>query len=351
MGNREQGWIMNMKHATTAILLGLAVACGAGAAAQAQSRLPVKFIMDWAFEGAQSIWTLAEERGCFSKAGIDITIDRGFGSGDTVSKLAAGAYPIGVSDFNTVVQFDAKNPDRRLIAIFMISDGSPLSVVTLKENHISKPQDLVGKKIVDPVGEASRVMFPAFARANNVDPASVEWVTVAPDLRQPTLLHKQADAAAGHMFTVYNGLVQLGVKKDDIVVMRYADWGVDFYGNAIVTTKAWADEHPAAAKAFAACAVEGIKASRADPNAAIASLKKHNPLLREEIELASLDFSNKIAIGTPNALKNGLSSVTKERLERTVKQATAALDLPAPPLDELWTDKYLPPRQALMLSK
>ena len=342
---------MKIKHATIAVLLGLAVALAGHGPTQAQSRLPVKFLMDWTWEGAQAIWTLADSRGCFSKAGIDITIDRGYGSGDTVSKVAAGAYEVGVSDFNTLVQFDAKNPGRRLIAIFMISDGSPLSVVTLKENHITKPQDLVGKKVADAVGEASRIMFPAFAVANHIDPKSIDWVTIAPDLRQQILLHKQADAAAGHMFTVYNGLVQLGVKKDDIVVMRYAQWGVDFYGNAIVTSKAWAEAHPAAAKGFVACAVDGIKASRADPNAAIASLKKRNPLLREEIELASLDFSNTIAIGTPNALKNGLSSVTHERLERTVKQATAALELPMPPLDELWTDKYLPPRKDLMLAK
>jgi NitT/TauT family transport system substrate-binding protein len=347
----EMGWVMIFKRATTAVLLALAVALVGHGPAGAQSRLPVKFIMDWAFEGAQSIWTLAEARGCFSKHGVDISIDRGFGSGDTVSKIAAGAYPIGVSDFNTVVQFDAKNPDHRLIAIFIVSDGSPLSVVTFKENHITKPQDLVGKKIADPVGEASRIMFPAFAKANNLDPNSVEWVTVAPDLRQPTLMHKQADAAAGHMFTIYNGLVQLGAKKEDIVVLRYADWGVNFYGNAIVTTKAWASEHPDAAKAFAYCAAEGIKATRADPKAGVDSLKKYNPLLREDIELASLDFSNTIAIGTPNALKNGVSAVTHERLEQTVQQATAALGLPAPPLDELWTDKYLPPRSELMLTK
>lgn len=343
---------MKFKHAATFALFGLAVGVAVyPPPAAAEDRLPVKFLMDWAFEGAQSIWTLADERGCFSRAGIDITIDRGYGSGDTVSKVAAGAYEVGVSDFNTVVQFDAKNPERRLIAIFMISDGSPLSVVTLKENNITKPSDLIGKKVADPVGEASRIMFPAFARANNVDPNSIEWVTVAPDLRQQVLLRKQADAAAGHMFTVYNGLVQLGVKKEDLVVMRYADWGVDFYGNAVITSRRWAEAHPAAAKAMAACAVYGIKASRADRNAAIASLKKRNPFLREEIELASLDFSNTIAIGTPNAMKNGLSAVTQERLERTVKQATAALELPIPPLDELWTDKYLPPRSELMLDK
>jgi NitT/TauT family transport system substrate-binding protein len=341
-----------MKRTAVFLTFGLAMALAAvhGPAA-AQSRLPVKFLMDWAFEGAQSIWTFADERGCFSRAGIDITIDRGYGSGDTVSKVAAGAYEVGVSDFNTVTQFDARNPERRLIAIFMISDGSPLSVVTLKKNNITKPTDLIGKKVADPVGEASRIMFPAFARANNVDPNSIEWITVAPDLRQQLVLQGRADAAAGHMFTVYTGLVQLGVKKEDITVMRYAEWGLDFYGNAIVTTPAWAEAHPAAAKAIVACAVDGIKASRADANAAIASLKKRNPLLREEIELAALDFSNTIAIGTPYALKNGLSAVTMERLERTVKQATAALELPTPPLDVLWTDKYLPPRAELMLDK
>ncbi len=344
---------MTLKRLLALVLLAFAAGPLAGSrpAAAADAPLPVKFVLDWAFEGAQSIWTLADQRGCYKKAGIAVTIDRGFGSGDTVSKVASGAYDVGVADFNTMVQFDAKTPDKALIAIFMISDGSPLSVVTFKKNNITKPQDLVGKRIADPVGEASRVMFPAFAKANHIDPNSVTWVTVAPDLRQPALYQGRADAAAGHMFTVYNGLRQLGVPADQIVVLRYANFGVDFYGNAIITTQAWASAHPAAAKAMVACAVEGIKASRADPKAAIESLKSRNPLLKEDIERASLDFSNTIAIGTPSALKNGLSAVSQERLERTVKQATEAMNLPAPPIGELWTDKYLPPRAELMISK
>jgi NitT/TauT family transport system substrate-binding protein len=319
--------------------------------AAAQSPLPIRFVMDWAFEGAQAIWPLGEADGCYAHAGLAVRIDRSYGSADALTKVASGAYDVGVSDFSTMVGFDAQHPDKRLIAIFVVSDVAPMSIVTLKGNGITKPSDLKGKSIADGVTEASRVMFPVFAKANHIDPTSINWVTTSPALRQQLLVQHRADAVAGHMFTIQTGLRALGVKDDDIVILPYAKWGVNFYGNAIVTTPAWAAAHPAAAKAFIACAVQSIKLSRSDPKTAINALRKYNSLLDEKTELASLSFSNSIAIGTPNVMKHGLSDVTHARLEHTVEKATEALGVPAPPLADVWTDKFLPPRKDLMLTK
>jgi NitT/TauT family transport system substrate-binding protein len=329
-----------------ALMLGAGIGPNSAAAAEP---LHVRFIMDWAFEGAQAIWPLADDRGCFAKAGLQVTIDRSYGSGDALTKVASGAYDVGVSDFSTLVGFDAKNPDKRLIAFFIVSDIAPMSVVALKESGIAKPADLVGKRIADGAAEASRINFPVFAKANNIDPNSITWITTSPALRQQLLVQKRTDAAAGHMFTILLGLRALGVADKDVTIMKYADYGVDFYGNALMTKPAWAEAHPAAAKAFAACAADGIKASRADPAAAMAALRKRNPLIEDKIELASLDFSNSIAIGTPHVMQDGLSDVTPERLQRTITQSTEALGLPAPKPDEVWTAKYLPPRADLML--
>ena len=317
----------------------------------AEPPLHVRFVMDWAFEGAQAIWTVADSSGCFARAGLDVTIERSYGSGDSVVKVASGSYDIGVADFSTMVGFDGKNPDRRLTAIFMISDRAPMSIVSLKASHITKPQDLVGKRLADGVSEASRVMFPAFAKANGFDPDSVKWVTTTPDLRQQLLVRDQTDAAAGHMFTILTGLQAIGVKQQDTSVMLYDNWGVHFFGNALVTTPAWAQAHPAAAKAFVVCAVEGIKLSMTEPNVAIASLRPKNTLLNEPIELASLAFSNSVAIETPNTVKNGLSAVTNDRLVDNIEEASAALGVPAPKADDVWTDAYLPPRDTLALPK
>ena len=271
-----------------------------GGTARRRARAAAGEVRDgWAFEGSQSIWTIAEASGCFKRAGLNVTIERSFGSGDSVVKVASGTYDVGVSDFSTMVGFDGKNPDKRLIAFFMVSDRAPMSIVTKKSAGITKPADLIGKRIADSVTEASRVMFPAFAKANGIDPEKVDWVTISPDLRQQMLVRDQADALAGHMFTILTGLAAVGLKQDDTSVMLYDDWGVHFFGNALVATPAWIAAHPDAAKAFAACAAEGIKLSMANPQAAIDSLRPRNTILNDSVELASLAFSNTVAIRTP----------------------------------------------------
>jgi NitT/TauT family transport system substrate-binding protein len=330
------------------IAAGLAFLVAAAPAARAETK--VRFVMDWAFEGAQSIWTIAAVNGCFKQHGIDLTLDRGFGSGDSVAKVASGAYDIGVADFATIVDFDGKHPDQKMLATMIISDLSPTSVESLTKNNIKTPQDLVGKKIADPVGEASRVLFPAFAKANNIDPASITWVSVAPNLRQTTLVNGQADAAAGHMFTVVTGLRALGVKDADISVMKYADWGVALYGNSVITKPAWAAAHPAEMRAFLGCAVAGIKASIADPKTAVASLKQFEPLVSEASEMASLAFSTNDAILTEQVKKNGLSEVDPARMDRVLTQISEAIAIPKPSMADVFTADYLPPKADRMIA-
>src|SRR5258708_8611996 len=325
-----------------------AVAAAVGAGRGGRRDLPVKVVIDWACEGAESIWTLSQERGCFAKAGLDVTIDRGFGSGDSASKVAAGAYEVGVSDLNTVIQFSGKNP-KKIIAFFVISDAQPSAIISYKTAGITKPGDLVGKQIGDAPGEAARVLFPAFAKANGLDAASISWVNVTPDLRQQILFQKRADAIAGHMFTMLTGLRALGIKDDELSVMRYAEWNLSLFGNSVITTPAWLEAHPDAAKTFARCAAEGIKASIADPAAAIASLNKRNALPQDQVELDSLALSNNLAIVPPPTPADGLSDLSRDRLEKIIAQDAAAFEIAPPSVDDIYTDKYLPPPAQLML--
>src|ERR1700722_8761787 len=261
----------------TRFLVALAVSTSLfGGAAHAADTTHISFIMDWAFEGAQAIWPTAAESGCFADNNLDVKIDRSFGSGDALSKLASGAYDVGVADFSSLINYDAAHPDDKITAVFVISERSAMSIVTLKKYNINKPQDLVGKKIADQQGEASRVMFPAFAKANNIDADSINWVSVAPNRRQPILLKGEADAAAGHVFTIMMGLRALGIKDEDMVQIPYADWGVRVFGNSVVVKKEWAEAHPDAMHGFLKCTASAIKQSIANPRQAITWLKKYN---------------------------------------------------------------------------
>ena len=165
--------------------------------ALAQGTTKLRFAADWAFQGPQAPFLLPHENGCYTRAGIDVVTDRGFGSGDTITKVATGAYDIGFGDINAMMEYNARQPDSKLIAVFMIYDGASLSIISRKGNGIAKPADLVGKTIAAPPGDASRRLFPVLAKANNFDPASVKWMNVSPELRESMLARKSADAISG----------------------------------------------------------------------------------------------------------------------------------------------------------
>lgn len=159
----------------------------------------IKFVMDWAWEGTQASWAVAAESGCYAKAGLNVRTDRGFGSGDSIGKVAGGAYDIGVADFSNLVNYDSSDPDNRLVAVFVISDRALTSAEGLKKAGIFKPQDPNGKRIAAVQPDASHVLFPALAKANGIDVNSIHWVIVAPNLREATVYQGQADAAVGHL--------------------------------------------------------------------------------------------------------------------------------------------------------
>src|SRR5438105_800877 len=109
-----------------AALLLLAVAGSLpGKPAAAQAPIDVKLALDWAFQGTVAMLLYGQEQGYFSQEGLNVTIDRGYGSADAVTKAASGAYSFALGDSNSMVEFNAKNTDKQLIAVFMKYNRPP----------------------------------------------------------------------------------------------------------------------------------------------------------------------------------------------------------------------------------
>lgn len=332
-------------------LAATALCCLLPAASMAQTPKPLRFVMDWAAQGPQAIFLTPEGQQCYAKAGLSVTTDRGYGSGDTITKVGAGTYDIGFADMNAMVEYNARNPGSREIAVFVIYDGSPLSIVTLKDSHIEKPADLVGRTVAAPPGDASRRLLPLLASANKFDAAAVKLINVSPEVRESLLARRGTDAIAGAAFTAYMGVRGAQVPADQIVVMRYSSFGVDLFGSALVVRRDFAEANAAPLKAFIGCVALGIRTALADTNAAIAALKKVDPLTVDAVESERLKLSYDWSILTDSVKANGLSYVEPARLARTSKQVAEAFGVPAPAPEDVFTDKYLPARSDLTLSK
>jgi len=321
----------------------------AAMSAAAEAQTPVKLVLDFAIQGQQSPLVLAADGGYFKRAGVDVQVDRGYGSADAVSKLSSGAYDMAFADLGVVIQFNAKQGGAvKVIDVFQVYDVAPMVMLSLKKSNITKPADLAGKRIASPPGASSRVMFPAFAAANGIDVNTVKWVDVTPQLRETLLVQGQTDATTA-LVTDLAGLKHLNITEKDLTIMRFADYGVNIYGHALITTPEFAAKHPDIVKKVVKGVAEALKASIANPSVAIAAIKKRDPLVDDELERNRLELVLKNAIVTDHVKKAGLSAIDMERMKKTAETVTTAFKLPPVDAAAIYRPEFLPPAAELKL--
>jgi NitT/TauT family transport system substrate-binding protein len=125
---------------------------------------------------------------------------------------------------------------------------------------------------------------------------------------------------------------------------------VALYGHCLLTTPQFADRNPDAIKKVVKGAAEAWKAAIANPDAAIAALKKREPLIEERVERARLDLIIKNAILTDPVKRDGLGAVDPTRMEHTIKMVTETFKLPALAISSVYRPDYLPPQTELRVN-
>lgn len=308
-------------------------------------KVPVKFTTDWTWQSVYAAYLVAEAEGYYAEEGIAITIDRGYGSADAATKIAAGAYDFGVVDLGVLVEFNVKNPDNALKAVAIIYDFSPLSIITIRGRGIQTPLDLRGRTIAAPEGAAARRMFPVFASAVGLDPETVSWLTVTAALREPMLVEGRAHATAAFLDAVLS-LQSLGVPPEQIVVFHFPEHGVDMYGLALVTRPEIIEKQPQVVRGVVRATIRGWLRTIEDKDLAIRVLKRRDPLIDERLELARLELAVERLIMTPWVAEYGFGGASSERLLSHIRAVVQALKLPGTPsVDDIFTDGFLPPLQ------
>ena len=333
--NRKIAWL-------AALALGLA-------SLPAAAQTPIKFTLDWVFQGPTAPFLVALDKGYYKAEGLDVTMDPGQGSAGAVQRVATGAYQIGFADVNSVMEYNAKNPGKEVMCVFMAYDFAPFGVYALKKSGIKVPKDLEGKKLGAPVFDASFRLFPAFAKKTGI--TKYEHVNLTPQLREQSLVQGSVDFISGHYFSSMLDLKSRGVKFDDIVAMRYVDFGLDLYANGIVVSAEML-KNEKAVKGFIAATLKGWKDVIADNKLGIAAAKKKDPLIDEALETERLQISLQSNILTPYVKANGMGDVDPERFARSVALVSDAFGLspPATP-DKVFTNKFLPPKADRMVAK
>ena len=225
----------------------------------------VKFTLDFAIQGQQSPFVLAAEGGHFARAGVNVQVDRGYGSADCHHQGRKRRLRHGLRRHRRIDpvqrQADRRQGHQRVPGLRRRADADPVA----QEDRIS-PSRAISQANGWPRRPARRAacMFPLFALANGLDPASVNWIDVTPQLRETLLVQGQTDATTA-LVTDLAGLERLGITENDLNIMRFSDFGVGLYGHCILTTPEFAAKNPETVKKVVKGIAEALKAAIADP--------------------------------------------------------------------------------------
>jgi NitT/TauT family transport system substrate-binding protein len=183
-------------------------------------------------------------------------------------------------------------------------------------------------------------------QANKIDASKVKIENVGFPVREPMLAQGKVDAITGFWFSSYMNLKANGVKDDEIVVMHMRDFGVDLYGNVILANPDFMRFSPKAVAGFVKATIRGIQDTIANPDAAIDSLMKRNPIAKRDVELERLKLSLAKNYVTPDVRKNGLGNVDMKRLERSIEQIGLTFQYSnKPKAADIFTSQFLPPKE------
>jgi NitT/TauT family transport system substrate-binding protein len=324
------------------MLAGAAAAALAASAASADT--DVKFALDWKFEGPAAPYFVAIDKGYYKAEGLNVTIDSGPGSVAGIARVAAGTYPLGFFDINSLVKFQDQNPDKKVQAVLMIYDKPPFAIATTAKTGIAKPKDLEGKVLGAPAADGAFAQWKAFVKENGIDESKVKVENVGFPVREPMLADGKVDAITGFSFSMHYNLLQKGLKPEDIKTMLMADHGLVLYGNAIMVNPDYAKANPKVVAGFVRATIRGVLETIKDPDAAIKSVMARNETGDPKIELDRLKMSLRDNFVTPWVRANGFGDVDMARLAKSIDQIALTYDFKnRPKAEDIFTNQYLPP--------
>jgi NitT/TauT family transport system substrate-binding protein len=282
-------------------VLGAAAAAALFTSTPLLAQTKVDFVLNWVPGGDHAPYYYAKKLGWYTQAGIDLQIEPGKGSALATQRVGAGATPIGLADMAGVLVAKGKGADT--VAVFNVYANSPQGLYWLKSSGIKTVKDLAGKKIGNPAADGARVMWPALAKANGMDPKSVTWVNIDANGKLAALKAKSIDATTSFFNLHHVFERELGA---DMGFLAWRDAGLNPYGNSIIVNAKWLAENKPLVDRFVKVTQRAFAACVREPKPCVQALIDANGALKFDNELEnwglveklmSDKFSREVALG------------------------------------------------------
>jgi NitT/TauT family transport system substrate-binding protein len=300
---------------------------------------PVTLAVDWVIGGTHTPYFVAVDKGFYAASNLAVTISRGFGSGDTIKRVASGRATFGIADMGALVAARA-NDGVPVKAVLGVYGKAALGILYLRESGIKGPKDLEGRTLARSASGASVIMLPAFLKANGVDREKMREVIVDGAALLPMLISRKADAVTEQ--SIQAPRFQKLAEKEGLHVdaMQYSNNGLVTHGNAVMTTDSLAQSDPDLVRRFVQATARGLAYAFERPDESVELMQKYNREVEPEPAKAELLIMKSLV--SPEATARGLGYMSPDVMTATRDVVTQALGLKrvvAP--EELYTNQFL----------
>jgi len=312
-----------------------------GVATSAYANQSVSFRLNWilAGEGDLAPFFVAKSKGYYQQQGLDVSIQQGSGSGAAAKFVSVGRADIGIADFPTIALAIARGADLKIIGSYQVN--SPDAVWTRKDAGITSPKDLPGHTIGAPASDAQRIAWPAFAQAVGIPVGSVQWVSISPAAKITSLASGRVDATVH--FMDQRCLYQNAVGANNLEFFRWANHGVNPYGNMIFTTTKMIKEHPNELREFLQATYHGLRDSIVDPHGAIEIAQQYQSSVNVKKVLSMLLISIKYMLYPGKGNSQRLGYISPSRMASSAKLVNTYFDIPHKlNAEQLYTNQFVP---------
>ena len=286
-----------------------ALVAGATTASAETVTLQLKWVAQAQFAG----YYVAQEKGYYKAAGLDVTIKPG-GPDIAPEQVIAGGGADVIVDWMPAA-LASREKGNKLVNIAQPFKKSGLMLTCRKETGIAKPEDFKGKTLGVWFFGNEYPFLSWMSHLKIPTTGGKDGVTVLKQgFNVDPLLQKQADCISTMTYNEYHQVLEAGVKPEDLVVFKYEDQGV-----ATLEDGLYVEEDKLKDPAFVATMAKFVKASmmgwadaRKDPKGAVAAVLKNDASgsQTEAHQTSMMEEVNKLTEGSDGTLDSAAADRT-----------------------------------------
>ena len=267
-----------------------------------QELKPIKLQLKWYHQFQFAGYYAAKVKGYYKDAGLDVELMEGNESRPPINRVLSGAADFGVAGSDILNSHISNQP---VVVVSVIFQHSPYVFMTLADSKIYSPSDLAGKKIMASENQGWRLLSALFLK-EGIPIKSVNLIDHS--WNNMDLISGKADAISGYITVEPQLIRQMGY---EVNLINPIDYGIDFYGDLLFTSRDMANNHPGTVEKFNEASLKGWQYAMSHPEEIadyimkLPGVKARNinreNLLNEAKEMKKLILPDLVEIGHINA--------------------------------------------------